>query len=112
MLFVNVSDKPSTPTLSVSPANPTDGEDVELTCRVTNSQSITKYLFLKHNRSWQNTAGNKYTISKAPVNQTDNYACQAYIDTVSSDNSSDVDVKGRIVSMSCITTFKLKYFTM
>ena len=45
-MFVILPDPPSVPTLATSPADPTDGDNVELTC-TSSTTTATKYEFKK-----------------------------------------------------------------
>ena len=82
-----LSDKPTTPTLTSSVADPTDGDAITLTCATT-STGITQYEFLLDGSSVSASASDTLAIGAATIGTNDgSYTCIASIDTVASDPS-------------------------
>ena len=91
----DISAKPHTPRLTASPNSPHGGDDLTLTCTVSD-HSVNKYQFLKDNHQLTIGSSKTYVIKKAPVSDTHNYTCKAYIDTVASDTSNTLKIQGSI----------------
>ena len=91
------SDQPATPLLTASKVDPTYGDSVTLTCS-SSTEGVTSYRFFKNSAPLTPTGtGNTFTI----VNATEiipggvNYSCKAFIDSVSSEASKNLNVLGR-----------------
>ena len=90
------SDKPATPVLSASTPNPTYGDSITLTC-ASSTEGITNYKFFKGTSMLTATSnGNTYTINNATEVKTGGvqYSCQAFMDSVPSDRSAELKLKG------------------
>ena len=87
-------DKPAKPSLTSSNKTPTDGDKLTLTCASTSS-SVNKYQFFKDGKSVGNPGSSKtYTVNSVTFTHAGGYTCKAFVDTVASDASSAVAVKG------------------
>ena len=80
------TDKPSRPVLSSDLSEPTDGQDITLTCTTTTSE-VNSYEFFKYG-ILLSSGSNNTLISSATVDTHDGiYTCVVYIDTVASESS-------------------------
>ena len=88
--------KPSKPTLTSSKTPATDGDHVTLTC-TSRTSGVNKFQFFKDGRS-QGNAGTSKTLDLKPVtfSTSASYTCKVYIDTVASDPSDGLALKGII----------------
>ena len=86
-------ESPAKPNLTLSENNPTDGDDISLTCTST-SESTDSYEFLKGVKSLQDSPNSTYTIVAASIaSDSGNYTCVAKIDTVKSEASSAKNIE-------------------
>ena len=88
------SDKPTTPTLTSSNSDPTDGDSITLTCTATEA-AVDGYEFKLDGATVTSGSSNTLLIGSgtATIGTHDgSYTCIASIDTVSSDASSALDV--------------------
>ena len=90
-------DQPATPILTSNIREPTDGDVITLTC-VTLTSGVTSYKFYKDNnqKPLPSTGNmNTYTITNASLgNENGAYTCVALYESVSSDNSSALSIRG------------------
>jgi len=85
--FFVFSDKPTTPVLTTSNSNPTDGDAITLTCTATEA-AVNNYEFKRGSTTVTSGSANTLAISSATIGADDgSYTCIVSIDTVSSDAS-------------------------
>ena len=91
LVFV-FSDKPTTPTLTTTNSDPTDGDAITLTCTAVEA-AVNNYEFKLGSTSLASGSSSTYSISTATIGANDgSYTCIVSIDTVASDASSAVVV--------------------
>ena len=93
-LMIISSDKPDMPQLTSSSTNPTDGQTLTLTCKLQNAK-VNKFEFFL-NKKLVGAAGtsNTYTVKSVSFTDAGGYSCRASVDTVGSETSNTVTVKG------------------
>ena len=92
-------DKPSKPKLTSTNSSPTDGDHMTLTCNVQNS-AVTKFEFYRGGRLISGSGtGKTFTDNSVTFSDAGSYTCKAFIDSVVSDSSDGVNVKGLIASL-------------
>ena len=101
LLSIPPTDKPLTPSLTASVREPTVGDTIILTCNSATA-GVTSYHFFKDGSAtafFTTTVGNSHTIASANlINDDARYTCKAFIDSVGSDPSNPLDLKGKNVS--------------
>ena len=86
------------PSLTTSSSSPTDGDKLTLTCNPPSHSSVNKYQFFKDGKSVGNPGSSKtYTVNSVTFTNAGGYTCKAFVDTVGSDSSNRVTVKGMFI---------------
>ena len=87
--------KPNMPKLTSNKNNPTDGDHVTLTCAPQHNSDVNKYEFFKDRHSLGKPGtSNTLDMKTVTFSNVGGYTCKVYIDTVGSDASNTVSVKG------------------
>ena len=86
---------PNMPRLTSNKNNPTDGDHVTLTCAPQHNSDVNKYEFFKDRHSLGKPGtSNTLDMKTVTFSNVGGYTCKVYIDTVGSDLSNTVSVKG------------------
>ena len=85
------------PSLATSSSSPTDGDKLTLTCNPPSHSSVNKYQFFKDGKSVGKPGSSKtYTVNSVTFTHAGGYTCKALIDTLASDASSSVALRGEV----------------
>ena len=105
---VSLTVKPVKPTLTVSPTDPTDGDNVDLTCASTTA-GITEYEFFDPNGASLGVQSNQYlSLGQAEIGNDDGmYTCTAISNSsVASDPSDEAEVACKFLTSSGTNSLK------